>query len=237
MVAANQEGQVAEDIRQIVEGLKALSGQSMGLFLAFEGGDGSGKTTQINRLSEVLQQNAAPVIFTREPGATDLGQEIRNLVMHGPEDIDPRTEALLYATDRAYHASTVIAPALKLGTTVITDRYIDSSAAYQGIGRGLGVDQIRDLSLWATDNLLPDAVIIFDVDPAVGMGRVGKMKDRLERAGNDFHQNVRDHYLAAASADPKRYRVIDANQDPATVFANLVSVLAPIVMAKAKVSQ
>lgn len=208
---------------------QALSGRSRGLFIAFEGGDGSGKTSQLHRLAAELAEASAPVLAAREPGGTELGQQLRTMVLHGPEDVDPRTEALLYATDRAYHVATVIRPALANGQTVLEDRYIDSSVAYQGAARQLGAQEIRDLSLWATDGLLPDAVLVFDVDPQVGLSRLGAQRDRLERATDGFHGLVRQHYLEIAAADPERYTVIDANQDIDAVYADAVAALRRIV--------
>lgn len=194
-------------------------------FIVFEGGDGSGKTTQIRLLREALLQAGIEVVDTYEPGATELGIALRNLVMHGPEDVDARTEALLYATDRAYHVSTVVRPALESGVTVLEDRYIDSSVAYQGIGRGLGADTIRDLSLWATDNLTPDAVVVLDVDEDVADERLGRERDRLERAGADFHARVREHFRSVVRDHPENYVLVNANGTVEDVFENVVLAL------------
>ncbi len=204
----------------------ALTGRNKGLFIAFEGGDGSGKTTQVDMLVRRLQHLGVPLLATFEPGATELGRQLRNLVQHGPEDVDPRTEALLYAADRAYHAATMIRPELARGTTVLTDRYIDSSVAYQGIGRGLGEEEVRDLSLWATDGLLPDLVVVLDVLPELGMSRIGAHRDRLERAGGDFHNRVAEHYREAAKSDPTRYVIVDAHGSEQAVHRAVVDALA-----------
>lgn len=201
----------------------ALSLRSRGLFIAFEGGDGSGKTTQLKRLGGALTNLGAPVRTTFEPGGTELGQELRRLLMHGPDDIDPHTEALLYAADRAYHVNTVVKPALAAGTTVLTDRYIDSSAAYQGLGRGLGVEDIRGLSLWGAAGLLPDAVIVLDTDPQVGLGRLGRELDRLENAGDQFHEQVGAYYRSAAEESPEYYYLIDAARSRDETFAEVVA--------------
>ncbi|MSS83201.1 dTMP kinase [Actinomycetaceae bacterium WB03_NA08] len=200
----------------------ALKDRPRGFFIAFEGGDGSGKSTQLELLRRRLD---APLVFTREPGGTPLGNQIRNLVMHGPDNIDARTEALLYAADRAYHVATTIRPALSSGKTVITDRYIDSSVAYQGLGRGLGVEAIRDLSLWAVDGLEPDLVVVFDVPVEVGLQRAGAEPDRIERAGKGFHEEVRAQYLSAAAAKPQQYRVIDSTLPVEEVFALTIDAL------------
>ncbi|MFZ1382049.1 MAG: dTMP kinase [Scrofimicrobium sp.] len=196
-----------------------------GLFITFEGGDGSGKTTQVARIAKVLAEAGVPILVTREPGGTELGAQLRQLVMHGPEDVDPRTEALLYAADRAYHVATVIRPALAEGMVVVEDRYIDSSVAYQGAARELGSGEIRGLSEWATEGLDPDITVLFDVDSVVGIARTGSNLDRLERSGDDFHQRVRDGYLEMAEADPERFIVVDASGDVESVFRDALEAL------------
>ncbi|WRS30471.1 dTMP kinase [Actinomycetaceae bacterium MB13-C1-2] len=196
-----------------------------GLFITFEGGDGSGKTTQVRRIAQVLTEAGIPVLATREPGGTELGTGLRKLVMHGPEDVDPRTEALLYAADRAYHVATVIRPALVGGMVVVEDRYIDSSVAYQGAARELGSGEIRGLSEWATEGLEPDITVLFDVDSVVGIARTGSDLDRLERSGEDFHQRVRDSYLQMAEAEPERFIVVDASGDVESVFRDAIESL------------
>lgn len=205
---------------------KLLQGQAR--FIVFEGGDGSGKTTQIRLLQEALARANVPVLATFEPGATELGGDLRRLVMHGPEDVDARTEALLYAADRAYHVATVIRPALASGTTVLEDRYLDSSVAYQGLGRGLGPDTIRDLSLWATDGLLPDAVVVLDVAPEVAAARLGEDRDRLERAGGDFHARVRDHFISLTEANPEHYLLVDTDATALEVHRRVVTALSEL---------
>lgn len=199
-----------------------------GLFLTFEGGDGCGKTTQIALLAEALEARGVRVLVTREPGGTDLGQHLRRHIQHGPEDMDPRTEALLYAADRAYHAATVLRPALAEGITVLGDRYIDSSVAYQGAARHLGPEEIRSLSEWATDNLYPEVTILLDMDAGVGIDRIGHAGqdlDRLERAGDQFHRRVSEHYREIAAAYPERILVINAQQPIVGVFADIVAAL------------
>ena len=136
-----------------------------GMFITFEGGDGSGKSTQIQSVRDWFESRDREVIVTREPGGTELGTEIRRLVQNGPEDVDARTEALLYAADRAYHVATVIRPALERGAVVLGDRYIDSSLAYQGAARSLGVDEIASLSAWATQGLYPSLTFLLDLPP------------------------------------------------------------------------
>lgn len=196
-----------------------------GLFITFEGGDGSGKTTLVTRLGQLLTAAGLPSLATREPGGTQLGQQLRDLVQHGPEDVDPRTEALLYAADRAYHAANVLRPSLNGGTVVLEDRYTDSSAAYQGSARQLGGEEIRALSNWATENLMPDVTVLFDVDPQVGLARAGSKLDRLERSGLDFHERVRQAYLDMAGQEPDRFVVVDASGTPDQVYDLMIEAL------------
>ena len=181
-----------------------------GVFITFEGGDGSGKSTQIQSVRDWFESRGREVIVTREPGGTELGTEIRRLVQNGPEDVDARTEALLYAADRAYHVATVIAPALERGAVVLGDRYIDSSLAYQGAARSLGVDEIASLSAWATRGLYPSLTFLLDLPPEVGARRRTDAPDRMERESMDFHERVRHEYLRLADAEPDRFVVIDA---------------------------
>ncbi len=188
------------------------------LFIALEGGDGSGKTTQARLLHEWLVSRGREVVLTREPGGTSLGRTLRREVLHG-EDLDPRTEALLYAADRAHHVHTLVRPALARGAVVVTDRYIDSSVAYQGAARGLGREEIRDLSSWATDGLLPTLTVVLDVDAATAATRRSGTPDRLEREPDAFHEQVRATFLALAAAAPERYLVVDSGRPPAEVHA------------------
>ena len=186
-----------------------------GFFLSFEGGDGVGKSTQLHLLALWLHDALGrEVVTTREPGGTALGVELRNAVLHG-EDVDPRTEALLYATDRAHHVHTVIRPALERGAVVLTDRYLDSSVAYQAGGRELSAEEVENLSLWATGGLRPHLTVLLDLDPDVGRGRLTGAPDRLERAGDDFHSRTRQAFLdraRTAHADGRQpWLVIDAS--------------------------
>lgn len=195
-----------------------------GLFITFEGGDGVGKSTQIDRLATLLVAAHIEYVRTREPGGTELGTEIRRLLLDGGH-VDPRAEALLYAADRAHHVTTKVRPALEAGRVVISDRYLDSSVAYQGAARDLGPGEVRDLSLWATDGLLPDLTILLDAEPGLAERRrtVRGEKDRLEREPDAFHQALREEFLALAALEPERFVVIDAEQDLETV-ARLVAV-------------
>lgn len=186
-----------------------------GLFLTLEGGDGSGKSTQMGALTAWLEQQGRTIVQTREPGGTDLGLELREIVLHRRGFIAPRAEALLYAADRAHHIATVVRPALDRGDVVIQDRYLDSSVAYQGAGRVLEASEVRDLSLWATDGLLPDLTVLLDLDPAVGRNRLTESRtryDRLEAEEADFHERVRAAYLGLAEAEPERFLVLDATR-------------------------
>ncbi len=189
-----------------------------GVLISFEGGDGVGKSTQLGLLADRLVERGREVVRTREPGGTPLGVELRNAVLHG-DHVSPRTEALLYATDRAHHVDTVIRPALGRGAVVLTDRYLDSSVAYQGDGRALGADEVERLSLWATDGLLPALTVLLDLDPEVGLRRLTGAPDRLESAGLDFHVRTRRAFLDRAAQDPARWLVLDAGQAPDAIHA------------------
>lgn len=198
-----------------------------GLFITFEGGDGVGKSTQISLLADFLRENGHEVVVTREPGGTELGRQIRQLLLHGGE-VSPRAEALLYAADRSHHANTVIRPALERGAIVLCDRYLDSSVAYQGAGRILGAQEIRDLSLWATEELLPDMTFLLDMPVEVSAARVGGEQDRIESAGRDFHEAVRAQFLELAAKEPERWRVLDASADIETIAAQIREYVAPL---------
>ncbi|WP_285725446.1 dTMP kinase [Psychromicrobium xiongbiense] len=187
-----------------------------GLFIAFEGGDGAGKSTQSRLVVEKLQALGHTVIPTREPGGTDLGEKIRSLVLdHGHGPVDARTEALLFAASRAAHVAQVIRPALASGGIVVCDRYIDSSAAYQGTGRGLGEEAVLRLNGWATEGLHPDLTVLLDVAPSSGRARNSlrdavQGADRLESESEEFHAAIRQAFLHLARAVPERYLVLDA---------------------------
>lgn len=195
-----------------------------GLFITLEGGDGSGKTTQASLLRDWLESEGRIVVRTREPGGTEVGVLIRDIVLHHRGEVSPRAEALLYAADRAHHIATVVRPALERGEVIIQDRYLDSSVAYQGAGRVLGRDEIRDLSLWATEGLLPDLTVLLDLDPATARARLDaadKPFDRLEAERDEFHTRVRAEYLVLAAAEPERFLVLDASL-PADEIAEAV---------------
>ena len=204
---------------------KGSSMSPRGVFITFEGVDGAGKTTQIRNVREWFEERGFEVVMTCEPGGTPLGAELRRLVQNGPDDIDPRTEALLYAADRAYHVATVVRPALARGAVVLGDRYIDSSLAYQGAARSLGVDEIAAMSAWATEGLSPRTTFLLDLPPEVGAGRRTDAPDRMERESADFHERVRREYLRLADAEPDRIVVIDAVGTREEVFSEIRGVL------------
>jgi len=201
--------------------------QSPGLFIAFEGGDGAGKSTQAARLAEALESRGLKVLRTREPGGTPIGEKLRSLVLdHGHGHIDAHTEALIFAASRAAHAGQVIRPALDRGDIVLTDRYIDSSVAYQGAGRDLGTEAVRTLNEWATDGLQPDLTVLLDVDPADGRRRRtagDAAEDRLESEADEFHALIREAFLQLASARPDAYLVLPAHLAVAELAAQILA--------------
>jgi dTMP kinase len=183
-----------------------------GLFISFEGGEGSGKSTQSKLLKEWFETEGKSVVLTREPGGTTLGKNLRKILLdNSTGDISPRSEALLYAADRAHHVYSLIRPALERGDVVITDRYFDSSIAYQGAGRVLSSSEVARINRWATESLFPTITIILDQPADIGLSRI-KNADRLESESIDFHNRVRQEYLQLASMDPERYMVIDAQR-------------------------
>ena len=185
-----------------------------GLFISFEGIDGVGKSTQADLLESWLADQGKQVVRTLEPGGTDVGIEIRKILLHHKGDLAPRAEAALFAADRAHHVANKIRPALDSGKIVITDRYFDSSVAYQGAGRDLSRTEVRDLSLWAVGGLLPDLTVLLDL-PAdrarVRRNSSGTEPDRLEKEKTEFFETVRAAYLDLASAEPNRFLVVDAS--------------------------
>ena len=192
-----------------------MTTQNPGLFIAFEGGDGAGKSTQTAALAGALESCGLTVLRTREPGGTPIGEKLRSLVLdHGHGHIDAHTEALIFAASRAAHAGQVIRPALARGEIVLTDRYIDSSVAYQGAGRDLGTEAVRDLNEWATSGLQPDLTVLLDVDPAVGRRRRtagDAAEDRLESEADEFHARSRTAFLDRAAIRPEKYFVLPAH--------------------------
>lgn len=202
---------------------------SEGLFVVFEGGDGVGKTTQTALLAEWVVQHGREAVVTLEPGGTAMGVVLRDLVLN-PKwgEVSPRTEALLYAADKAQHVDEVVLPALRRGAVVISDRYVDSMLAYQGAGRDLSADRVEQIARWATQDLLPDLTVLLDLDPSLGVAGIAE-KDRLEGAGDEVHQRARQGFLELAARDPEHYLVVPA-RDPqeqiaAAVIARVASLL------------
>jgi dTMP kinase len=218
------------DISNALKGeLGSITGApAKGVFIAIEGGEGIGKSTQSKLLKAWLEQEGETVVLSREPGGSDLGIEIRKILLsHSTGEISPRAEALLYAADRAHHVYSVIRPALAQGDVVISDRYFDSSIAYQGAGRVLEPGEVARISRWATESLFPTLTIIIDLPPQVGLARL-KSKDRLESQPIDFHERVRQEFLQLAALDPERYVIIDGNQSIEDTHTQIISKVSEI---------
>jgi len=194
------------------------------VFITFEGIDGVGKSTQLDLLEAWLSKQGHEVVRTMEPGGTELGQEIRHLLLHRKGNVAPRAEALLYAADRAHHVTTKIEPALAAGKVVLSDRYFDSSVAYQGAARELPVDEVRDISLWAVGNLEPDLTFLLDMPAAQALTRrddTGTEPDRLESEEVGFFERARAQYLQMASAE--RFEVIDATMTIESIHQTVIA--------------
>ncbi|WP_299056806.1 dTMP kinase [uncultured Nocardioides sp.] len=190
--------------------MSTLTPTPRGVFVCFEGGEGAGKSTQSRLLVEALRASGHVVRPTYEPGDTPVGARLREILLDpATGDLAPRTEALIYAADKAEHVATVVEPALARGEVVVTDRYVDSTLAYQGAGRTLATDEVEHVARWATDDLRPDLTVLLDLDPTAGMARFTG-RDRIEGAGEEFHVRVRQGFLDLAAADPGSYLVLDA---------------------------
>ena len=227
------------DVLSALQGeLGAITGQTtQGIFIAFEGGEGTGKSTQSKLLAQWLEQEGETVLLSREPGGTELGKDLRKILLgHETGDISPRAEALLYAADRAHHVYSVIRPALNRGEVVISDRYFDSSAAYQGAGRVLNPTEVARISRWATESLYPTLTILFDLPAEIGLGRL-QSRDRLEAESNDFHERVRQEYLQIAMMDPERYFVVDGTQSVEEINTQITARVAELPALKRNASQ
>jgi dTMP kinase len=198
-----------------------------GIFLVFEGGEGTGKSTQIERLAAYLRSRGREVLVTREPGGSEIGRRVRALLLDPSlESMSPKTEALLYAADRAEHVEKKIRPALREGKFVISDRYVDSSLAYQGVARRLGIESVLDLSSWATDDLMPDLVFLLDVEAESGLRRAGA-SDRIELESLDFHELVHTAYHLLASRYPERFVIVDASRSADEVESDILKHVKP----------
>jgi dTMP kinase len=197
-----------------------------GLFIAFEGVEGAGKGTQIRMAEEYLRSLGLDVLVTREPGGTELGERVRSVLLDPKTGtVDARAEALLFAASRAQTVASVIRPALSEGKTVICDRYVDSSLAYQGWARGLGEQDVLTLNVWATQGLFPDLVVLLHVEPELGLLRSTEAPDRMEQEGQDFHAKVSDAYLKIAEEHPERFVVVAADRPPDEVFEGVKDAL------------
>jgi len=199
-----------------------------GVFVCFEGGEGSGKSTQSRLLHEALTAAGHTVLLTHEPGDTAVGAELRRIVL-SPEtgELADKTEALLYIADKAEHVETVVRPALARGEVVVTDRYVDSTLAYQGAGRSLDVGEVEQVARWATGDLRPHLTVVLDLEPAAGLGRFAE-RDRIEQLSLEFHERVRAAFLAMAAADPDHYLVLDARAPREEIAAAVLERLAPL---------
>jgi dTMP kinase len=198
-----------------------------GLFLCLEGGEGAGKSTQAALLVEWLEGLGHPVLLTREPGGTEVGQILRRIVLDNDTgELSPRTEALIYAADKAEHVDRVVLPALADGTIVLTDRYVDSTLAYQGAGREIGIAELEAVARWATSELRPNLTVVLDVDPVVGLSRF-EGADRIEAEPLEFHRRVRQHFLDLAAVDPAHYLVVDAAGTPDEIQHHIRAAVEP----------
>lgn len=205
------------------------------LFITIEGGDGSGKTTMIGRLSAYFQNHSIPYLITREPGGIEIAEKIRAIILDPQHtSMDARTEALLYAAARRQHLAEKVEPALAEGLTVLCDRFVDSSLVYQGLGRGIGIEEVWNINRFAIEDRMPDLTLLLDIDPEVGMSRImandEREYNRLDMESLAFHQKVREGYLQVAARDPERVKVIDASLPPAQVEREMIRVLESAVL-------
>lgn len=196
---------------------------SKGLFITFEGADGCGKTTQLMLLAKYLKAQGHEVVVTREPGARGLGEKIREILLNYDGEVSSRAEAFMFLADRAQHIDVIVNPAIKSGKIVLCDRHTDSSVAYQGYGRRLDIDEIKRLNSIATNGKKPDMTLIFDIDVETSMARVGDTKDRMESAGIEFFNRVRNGYLEIAKQEPNRVKVLDASKSIEEIHKNVIA--------------
>lgn len=196
-----------------------------GKFITFEGADGCGKTTQLNLLKDYLLSKGYDVLVTREPGAKGLGEKVRDILLNYDGVVSDRCESFLFLADRAQHIDTIVKPAVDRGAIVLCDRHTDSTVAYQGYGRGLDINQINMLNNIATNGMKPDLTFVFDVDIETSMSRVGSEKDRMESAGIDFFNRVRNGYLKIAEEEPGRVKVIDSTLSIEAVFNQVLYII------------
>ena len=199
-----------------------------GLFITFEGADGCGKSTQMQLLKQYLQNKGYNIVETREPGGKGLGEKIREILLNYDGEVSDRCESFLFLADRAQNIDVIVKPAIRDGKIVLCDRHTDSSVAYQGYGRGLDIEEINRLNTLSTGGLKPDLTYVFDVDIETSMTRVGKEKDRMESAGDEFFNKVRKGYLEIAKQEPERVKVINAKNDIETVFQDVLKEIKPL---------
>ena len=200
-----------------------------GLFITFEGADGSGKTTQLNNIKTFLEEKGFDVVITREPGSLELGQRIRNILLHYDGVVADRCEIFLFLADRAQHVETFIKPAIAEGKIVLCDRHTDSTIAYQGYGRNQDVELLKKLNEIAVNGLKPDLTMLFDVSTETAQERVGSEKDRMESAGIEFHRKVRKGYLELYKEEPDRIKLINANNSIETVFEDAKNIIIDLI--------
>jgi dTMP kinase len=199
-----------------------------GVFVCFEGGEGAGKSTQARALATSLEQRGFRTLLTFEPGDTPVGKEVRRIVLDpATGELSDRTEVLLYAADKAEHVDTVVLPALARGEVVITDRYVDSTLAYQGAGRTLAAGEVEQVARWATRDLRPHLTVVLDVDPEHGFGRFAE-RDRIEGESPEFHQRVRRAFVSMAAADPDHYLVVDAGRSAVDIAGEVLARVEPL---------
>ncbi len=203
-----------------------------GLFITFEGADGSGKTTQLNNIKTFLEEKGYEVVITREPGALDIGQKIRNILLHHDGIVPDKCEMFLFLADRANHIETFIKPAIEQGKIVLCDRHTDSTIAYQGYGRGQDINLLKELNKIAVNGINPDLTLLFDVSTETAQTRVGSEKDRMESAGIEFHKKVRNGYLELQKENPNRIKLINANNSIETVFEDTKNIIIKLLQEK-----
>lgn len=196
-----------------------------GLFITFEGPDGCGKTTQMNLLAQYFEKKGKKVVLTREPGGKGLGEKVREILLNYDGEVSDRCESFLFLADRAQNIDIIVKPAVKQGEIVLCDRHIDSTVAYQGYGRGLDINEINMLNNLATGGKKPDLTLVFDVDVETSMKRVGKEKDRMESAGIEFHNRVRNGYLELATQEPDRIKVLDATKTIEEIHEKVIEII------------
>lgn len=198
---------------------------TQGLFITFEGPDGCGKTTQMNLLAQYFEKKGKKVVLTREPGGKGLGEKVREILLNYNGEVSDKCESFLFLADRAQNIDIIVKPAVEKGEIVLCDRHIDSTVAYQGYGRGLDINEINILNNLATGGKKPDLTFVFDVDVETSMKRVGKEKDRMESAGIDFHNRVRNGYLELAKQEPTRIKVLDATKTIEEIHEKVIEII------------